>query len=226
MKPTNEIAQRIVLVAWCFVRKLNRMEPIYSLTLVLYSLGLAVTPGQAAPVLLAEFWHRNVMAVESPSPPPPTVPYFFAADNSTTGQSFLFWQDDYGPSNVGMTFLAPQDVLEDANLSIVLPTARFYFSTGPANIAGPLRLTNPSCGDSCVQVLVPDITRYTVTSVERIIDQLELIDQSQFGTYILKGAQRIRYWGELIPEPSTAALVFVGLSAGIAMRSRRMRNYG
>jgi hypothetical protein len=125
-----------------------------------------------------------------------------------------------------MTFLAPPDIVDKATLSIVLPNTTFGFSTGPANISGPLRLTNPSCGDSCVQLLVPDITQYTVTSVERIIDQLEFIDQPGAGTYILKGAQRIRYLGVLIPEPSAFSLLCLGLPIGIAMRSRRMRNYG
>jgi hypothetical protein len=218
--------QRTVCFPWHVIHEADRTVPLRLFALVLFFQVFAVTPGNAAPVLIAEFWHRNVMAVKTPSPPPLAVPFSFGADNSSTGQSFLFWQDNYGPSNTGMTFLAPQDVVDDANVSIVLPTARFAFSTGPANISDPLRLTNPSCGDSCVQVLVPDITRYTVTSVERINEQLEFIDQPQFGTYILKGGQRIRYLGELIPEPSAIVLFLLALCAGTAITPRRMRNYG
>jgi hypothetical protein len=52
------------------------------------------------------------------------------------------------------------------------------------------------------------------------------MDQPQAGTYILKGAQRIYYLGELIPKPSAAVLMIVGVSAAIRMRPRRTRNYG
>jgi hypothetical protein len=221
----NEISQRTLVVARRYVRNLGLTALIYSFTLALFSLGFAVTPGYAAPILLAEFWHRNVMALSGPSPPPATILFDFESGTSLMGE-FLSWETRYGTNDVGMTFVAPQNVVDDANMSIVLPDATFHLSSGGIRFSDPLRITSPSCGDSCVQVLVPDITRYTVTSVERIIEQLEFIDQPLAGTYIFKTGQRIRYVGELIPEPSTTVLLFFGLSAGIVIRSRCMRNYG
>jgi hypothetical protein len=180
---------------------------------------------EAAPVLVAEFWHRNVMALRAPSPPPATILFDFEAGTAIMGE-FLSWEDDYGTNDVGMTFAAPQDVVHDANVSIVLPDAIFHLSSGGVAFSSSLSMTSPSCGNSCVQVLVPDITRYTVTSVERMIEQLELIDQPLAGTYIFKTGQRIQYFGEVIPEPSTTAMLLlaIGQSAMFAIRRRPRSN--
>jgi hypothetical protein len=59
-----------------------------------------------------------------------------------------------------------------------------------------------------------------------MIEQLELIDQPLAGTYIFKTGQRIQYFGEVIPEPSTTAMLLlaIGQSAMFAIRRRRRSN--
>jgi hypothetical protein len=152
---------------------------------------------EAAPIPIVDFYHRNVMSLSGPSPPPATISFDFEAGTSLMGE-FLSWEDDYGPSDVGMTFVAPQAVVDDANLSLVLPNVKFHLRSGPVSFSNSIVINSPICGFGC-ELFVPDFTRYKVTSVERVIEQLEFIDQPQAGTYIYKAGQRIRYLGEPIP---------------------------
>jgi hypothetical protein len=55
-----------------------------------------------------------------------------------------------------------------------------------------------------------ELSIYTITSVERIIDEL-VITRTQGEFYVLKAAQRIQIWGEPIPQPSAAALALFAL---------------
>jgi hypothetical protein len=175
---------------------------------------------EAAPIPIVEFYHRNAMAVQAPSPPPATISFDFSASDLHSGLQFLSWHADYAPADVGMTFTAPHDVVDDANLSIVRPNTVFLLRSGPVSFSNSIIINSPICGFGC-QVYVPDITRYKVTSVERIVEQLEFIDQPGFGTYIYKAGQRIRYLGELIPEPSTITMVLLGVAHCAVFGARR-----
>jgi hypothetical protein len=183
--------------------------------------AISTTTVQAAPSLLVEFRH-SVAAVEGGSPPA-TVLFDFTAYDTISGAQFLLWEDDYGPSDVGMTFLAPHDVLQDANLSIVRPNTTFNLTTGPANFSDPLSFTAALCGPStCLQVFVSDLSRYTVTRVERIVDELRFLARPD-GFYGLGATQRIRYWGDRIPEPSSALLALLAFAIEAARRSKSCR---
>ena len=145
-------------------------------------LSVMIAPSTvAAPIPLVDFFHLNVMGLSVPSPPPATIPFDFEAGTSLMGK-FLSWEDDYGPGDVGMTFPAPQAVVDDANQSLVLPNVIFHLRSGPVSFSSSITINPPFCGPGC-QLFVPDITRYKVTSVERFIEQLELIDQPPVGQY-------------------------------------------
>jgi hypothetical protein len=60
---------------------------------------------------------------------------------------------------------------------------------------------------------------FQITSIERIIEKLTLtpIDQSR---YIVDAAQRIRIWGEPIPEPETFGLLLVAIALYAVMALR------
>jgi hypothetical protein len=161
--------------------------------------GVAV-PIQGAPIPLLEFTH-GVLAVESAEPLPATAPFRFVANEQGQFPPYFSWEEEYGPSDTGMTFVAPQEVAAGANSAIRSPTANYFFETGPANFSDPLMLNSGT-------IFVDDVTLYTVTLVERIIDRL-IITRTQGDFYFLEAAQRIRFWGEPVPEPSGLALALL-----------------
>jgi hypothetical protein len=124
-----------------------------------------------------------------------------------------------------MTFIASAAVTDGADLAIASPTTFYHLETGLANFSSgtSLRPPLPLCqADECVRVFVPqpDLAEYTVTSVERIIDQL-VITRTQDEYYFLEAAQRIRILGERIPEPGTIILVVSSLAYWAFVRSAR-----
>ena len=182
------------------------------LRFVQFLLCLAVLPAQGA-TLLVEFTHK-ITALESGNPLPATVPFAAAANETTVGNLF-HWQDDYGPGDVGMTFNAPPEVVDGASLALSFPTARYLLDTGPANLSTETSFHPAFCQiDDCVHVRVPSVASHVVTSVERVIDQLQ-ITRGQGDTYLLEAAQRIRFWGQPIPEPQTIVVLAAGIG-GIA----------
>lgn len=167
---------------------------------------------QAAPILLAEFKHDTIGLELELGNVPATVPFDFEAYYTSGGTDFLSWEDDYGPMDVGMTFVAPQEIVDLATLTIAMPVFTFSLKTGPANFSDPMSFTFGTCGPgTCIQRFVPDLSQYTVTRVERIIDKLQLND-AQGPFYHLSGAQTVRYWGVPVPEPFAAPLLLIGVA--------------
>jgi hypothetical protein len=166
--------------------------------------GLATTACLATPILLVEFRH-NEIAVERSIALPTTVPFDFDAYDPTLSLSYLGWLEEYGPTDVGMTFLAPTEIVEGANLAIASPTSKYLLETGPANFSSERSFYLPS---------------HTVTSVERIVDQLT-ITRTQGDLYFLEAAQRIQIWGVPIPEPNTIALFIIPVVHSTMLPIRR-----
>jgi hypothetical protein len=90
-----------------------------------------------------EFTHR-VGAVEIGEPLPRSVPFDFDAAELFP-LHYLSWREEYGPSDVGMTFVAPADVIDAADQAIASPTAGYYLETGPANFSTPTTLPTSNC---------------------------------------------------------------------------------
>jgi hypothetical protein len=191
-------------------------------TVVFIASACIAGPAIATPLLLVEFTHK-VNTIEAPSPPPGTVPFDFDASNSVTSVDFLSWEQNLGPSDSGITFVAPESVIAMANPAFFFPRTSYHLNTGPANSLTVSSLNNPFCNpDACVSVTVPNLSQYKVTSMERVIDELQLIDtQSRF--YNLRATQRIRILGEQIPEPATLLLVLV--VSGMLMASRQVDTF-
>ena len=62
---------------------------------------------------------------------------------------------------------------------------------------------------------------HNVTIVERIIDRIEMVPpQGDF--FVFRGTQRIRFWGEPIPEPTTSILLMISVLA-LATGSEKCR---
>jgi hypothetical protein len=126
------------------------------------------------------------------------------AANETTVGNLFHWQDEYGPGDVGMTFIASAEIVNGANRAIATLDTRYLLQTGPANFSTATNLFAPHCEfNDCVRVLVAnfDLPAHTITSVERIIDELNLT-RGQGDFYLLEAAQRIRFWGEPVPPLS------------------------
>jgi hypothetical protein len=169
-------------------------------------------PIQGAPKLLVEFTHK-IADIEFGDPLPTTVPFDFDAGDPILLLTFVDWRQNYGSNDVGMTFIAPAAVIDGADRAIASPETYYLLETGPANFATPRTLAAPNClPNDCGGTLVPvfDLPMYNVTAVERIIDQL-VITRTQGEFYFLEAAQRIRFWGERIPEPGTKILLVTGI---------------
>jgi hypothetical protein len=166
---------------------------------IVFAASFTIT-AQSAPIILAEFKAKET-AVRGGATPT-TVPFGFAAYDSPL--SYFRWDDEYGPSNVGTTFVAPPDVVAGAQEAIRSPTATFELKMALVKFA-TWKLNDPACDPNrCLQVFVPttEIAEYTVTSVERIIDDLSITgDPSGGSQYGVVGTQRIRLWGEPPPPP-------------------------
>jgi hypothetical protein len=207
MVMTRLFADRVFNL-WCAARDARAKASVRFPVFLICMLGLVAAPSEAA-TLLVEFTHK-ISTLESGNPLPTTVPFTVSAGERTIGNLF-YWQDEYGPGDVGMTFNAPTEVVEGATLAISFPTARYSLDTGPANFSTETSFHPAFCQiNDCVHVLVPDVASHAVTSVERVIDQLQ-ITRGQGDFYRLEAAQRIRFWGEPIPEPQTIVLLAAGI---------------
>jgi hypothetical protein len=176
---------------------------------VIVSLVLLLVPRSAVlavPILIQEV-SDMVGTSERASPPPSSVPFgitiYQELPNSTL--TLLEWMDNYGPTDVGKTFVAPTSVVQQANLAIGAPNIKYFLETGPANFS-------PGRNFAIVG-------SYVVTSVERTIDQLVITPPPLGGElYSFQGQQTVRFWGVRIPEPITIVQVSLILCACCASR--------
>jgi hypothetical protein len=205
----------VVLSSLCRRRFFRVIQSHVLFTAVLF---FGAAHSHAAPKLLVEFMH-SASPFELGIPTPTTIPFEILAGPR------LRWREQYGPGDVGKTFFAPEEVVEGANLAVSVPNTAYLMETGPANFnSGPTvkRPLSECLPNDCVRLFVGqlDLTDYRVTSVERIVDQLVITPLgNEF--YTLSATQRIHFFGELIPEPGTLALLLAALvSSTIFRRSR------
>jgi hypothetical protein len=167
--------------------------------LVATVLTIVVAGGvSAAPMLLMEFTHQ-VVAVESTEALSGPFPFRLEAYEdgfgADPGYVYFRWDDEYKASDVGMTFFAPPEVVAGASQAFASPRADYSLETGPGNLLH-LEASDSFCQpNQCIMKHVPDLTTYWVTSVRRIIDQIEIEPLGE----VFRGGQRIQFWGEPIP---------------------------
>ena len=140
------------------------------------------------------------------SSPPSTVRFGVRIYDPRMLVTFVNWEEQYRPSDVGKTFVAPPEVVQGANQATMFADSEYILETGPSLTGGR-------------DYSIPG---HFITSVERIIDQLVISQPSPGGFYTLSAKQRIRFWGVPVPEPSTWALLAIGLiSATVVFRKVR-----
>jgi hypothetical protein len=161
-------------------------------------------PANAAPILLVEF-SDSVTTAELGNPSPATVPFDFDAYDPILSLTYADWRQEYGPSDVGMTFSAPAEIVTGVNQAISSPTSKYLLETGPANFSSERPFYLPA---------------HTVTTVERIIDRLEILPPAG-DFYVLNAAQRVRIWGSPIPEANTISLLLIGVGQFMMIAFRR-----
>jgi hypothetical protein len=175
---------------------------------LLFVLTLTAHPVHAAPIPLVEFTHVGFAFRVGPAPS--SVPFVFGASDSPP--DYLKWEDSYSPSDIGRKFSAPPDVVSGATDAIHSLTTR-YAST-MAEISTETYEPFPiACGRCNVFVPVANWLAYTVTSVERIVDNLVITD-IQGIQYTVQGTHRIQIWGVPLPEPTAIVHMLVLLGLG------------
>jgi hypothetical protein len=156
-----------------------------------------------APIVLKEITAigRGEQTLPFPGLPLESAPFDFRIyEPHIPAFSYAIWPEDYSPSDAGLSFFASPDIVAGANAARESTTAIYSLKTGGQFFSGG--------EDSRWHVgLSPD---FHITALERVIDKLTLtrIDASR---YIVDAAQTIRVWGEVIPEPNTAALLIIAM---------------
>ena len=139
---------------------------------------------------------------------PATVEFSFVAGDGF-GLNYLGWVANYSRSDVGISFWSPMAVVEGANVALSDLNASYNLRNGPGNSVGPFQLeldqeptSDPPCPlpGQCfgVAIYVDDVPSFRVTSVERVINYLELTDF--FGNWTISASQSIRYWASRFPN--------------------------
>jgi hypothetical protein len=177
---------------------------------------------------LVEITHEKLpMFGGEGNPPVRDWEFWFSASLAPDGNPpLLQWFESYGMDDVGDSFFAPPEVVNNAAIALKSPSTYYIMITaGLSDPAGPGRLIDWSTSDPCnpcATVFVSDVTAHEVSAVERVIDSL-VVEPTGFGTWVFGGKQTIRFWGEPIPEPnSLALLVMTAGSFHIFFSRRRM----
>jgi hypothetical protein len=183
----------------------------------------------AIPIL--EIQHKSSQFLDGPLPT--SAPLRFAGEIlGGTGFPIFDWTQNYTPADVGMSFFADQAIVDGTNTVLAARQNGFYFidnwpgetaTVTLGNLAPPYPNDPCPTGDSaftCKMYLVDDVRDYRATALERIVKNLELIEVEAGEHWTIHAHQFIRYWGELVPEPSAITLFALG---HIALWVRRVR---
>jgi hypothetical protein len=210
------------------LRDFDSAKRIRRFAFLSYVLCFASGPAGAAPIPLVEFSYEKVPQFGGVSPPPLRDWEFgFSAYSGPFGDKTLFeWFDEYGTDDVGKSFPAPMEVVNRATEALSSEsTVYLMFTAGLSNPSAGGRVNdwnsvNGPC-NPCAEILVPNVTAYTVTAVERVIDKL-IVENTGFGTWVVGGNQIVRFWGAPVPEPCTQFLLMCVVIARFQRRPMRL----
>jgi hypothetical protein len=161
---------------------------------------LAVTfaaPTRSAPIFLKELSQSDGGTQFATTPTSLPFSFYINEPNVFPTPVYASWTQNYSPADVGMSFLAPADVVAGATAARSSATALAYLEVngGVFNLSQPWSSGFP--------------LNHRITSIERIVDQL-VITPIHETRYTVQFAQRVRIWGEPIPEPRSLFLFLMG----------------
>jgi hypothetical protein len=169
-------------------------------------------------VLLAEVG-INIPATFDPSPPPQnSLSYSFAG--GVPGMLGQFHRQVTAP-DVGLTFDAPFDVMQNFAQGIIKPSAGINIALHANSFSRPLDQLQAGAWAECCEIVtfrkfVPDITKVPVNRLTMTIDSFHFERFGQNGS--TGGAHTIRIYG--VPETSCVTIATTGLSCLLFMGSR------
>jgi hypothetical protein len=163
--------------------------------------GFAAIAAPGAPIVVKELSHSGANVQHSQLPT--SVPFEFRIyePNVTPTPVYTIWLREYSPSDAGMSFFAPSEVVAGAtvarNSTTAIADLQVNFGAFHRDDFGPWWLGFPP--------------GYYITHIESVLDELVLtpIDSNQ---YSIQFAERIRVWAQPIPEPTGVALLGVAIS--------------
>jgi hypothetical protein len=168
-------------------------------------------PTRSAPIVLKQLSQTDGGTQFATTPTSLPFGFFINEPNVFPTPVYASWTQNYSPADVGISFFAPADVVAGATAARSSATALAYLEVngGVFNLSQPWSSGFP--------------LNHKITAIERIVDQL-VITPIHETRYTVQFAQRVRIWGEPIPEPGTIILILVG-SINCAM-GRRTRKVG
>jgi hypothetical protein len=187
--------------------------------------GLCVSamPAHAADTLLAEINYRGDTGTY---PVPLGITAFMSFHNGSVMTAT--WFDLYTGNNIGQTFDAPSDFINNLADALSRPAPELYMNHtigftdhNPMEhlpfdpSAAPLHTSD---ADLTLNFLHPHIVRWQVTRVTRTIDAMHIGSNYFDGT----ATETIRFYG-IVPEPTPLALTCTSLGTILVAARRRPR---
>ena len=177
---------------------------------------LAAAPAVAAPTLIAEFLQEAIWFTPG-NQLPTEVGFSFGVHNQPTNAT-AHWSQVLTTAEIGQTFIAPMDVVADFAAIPISPQTYLVMNIGPQP-GGEVQLMDlqplPPMNSIPVGTLhVPDVADYVISGIDRTIDDvvIEWVPTGEGQYYYIGGAQTVRLYGTLVPEPSTVALGLLALA--------------
>ena len=182
--------------------------------ILLSVVGLVGTRARGEPALLIEIHHvgsnSNISFVGQP------LHMAFIA-RIAPGMNSVELDGTYDVDDVGMTFHATPEVVDAIEFALSQPTGRFAldissFAPGSHPVDELWQTDwNPKLSDIAIRQFVPRIglglSGYDLTAVTQTVDKIEyLMSGRQIHSF---QEQTIRFYGEVIPEPSSMMLILV-----------------
>jgi hypothetical protein len=155
-------------------------------------------PSKSAPIVLKELSYSDGGTQFAATPT--SLPFDFRIYEPDIFPTPVYttWLQNYSPADVGMSFFAPPEVVAGANASRTSTTA-----------VADLLVNGSAFHSDFHSVWVDFPPGHNITAIERIVDQL-VITPVHETRYTVQFAQRVRIWGERIPEPGTILLLLIG----------------
>jgi hypothetical protein len=169
---------------WRFVRR--HTHPSFICIAVI---GCFAPLSHAAPIVIKELSYSD--GGTQFSSVPTSLPFDFRIyePNIFPTPVYVSWIQNYSPADVGMSFFAPPDVVAGASTARSSPTALALLEIVGSGAFHSTELWQPSFPAG-----------YYITAIERVVDNL-VITPVHESRYTVEFAQRVRIWGEPVPEP-------------------------
>lgn len=181
--------------------------------LLVFVLCFIAVPAHAALTLLAEFSQQASWFTPG-TQLPSEVGFSFILHDQPTNDTAQ-WSQVLTTADVGHTFAASADVVADFAAIALAPQIYLTMNIGPQP-SGPIPLMDlqppPPINDIPVGTLfVADVADYVISGINRVVDEvvIEWVPSGVGEHYLIGGAQTVRLYGMLIPEPSSFVLLLV-----------------